>query len=77
MEPREPRMRPDIEEFVRVCERIIEMAYEKGGLTYGESEEIVCIVYVVGQVERSVGPYGDLDDLAAAVAISKLSSAMD
>jgi hypothetical protein len=74
MEPGEPRMQPDIEEFVRVCERIIEMAYEKGGLTDGECEEIVCIVYVVGQVERSVDPYGDLDDLAASVAVSKLPS---
>jgi len=70
-------MRSDIEELVRVCERIIQMAYEKGGLTNGEYEEIVCIVYVVGQVERSVGPYGDLDDLAASIAVSKLSSAID
>ena len=76
MEPGEPHMRPDIEELVRVCEKIIAMAYEKDGLT-GECEEIICIVYVVGQVEKSVGPYGDLDDLAAAIAVSKLSSAID
>jgi hypothetical protein len=77
MEPREPRRPSDIEEFVRVCERLIEMALENGGLTDGECEEIVCIVYVVGQVERSVRPYGDLDELAAAIAVSKLSSAID
>jgi len=60
-------MRRDIEEFMRVCDRLI-----KHYLTDEEYEEIVLIEFVVRK--KTVRPYDELDDLAASIAFSELSS---
>ena len=59
-------MDPDLKEFLRVCDRLIQY------LTDEECEEIACVMYVVRQ--KTVRPYGELDDLAASLAFAKLPS---
>jgi hypothetical protein len=62
----EPYMRKDMEEFLRVCDCLIQY------LTNEECEEISCILYFVRQ--KTVRSYDELDDLAASIAFSKLPS---
>ena len=57
---------PDMDELMRVCDDLMQY------LNADEGEELVCFVYVVRQ--KSVRLYDDLDDFAASVAISELSS---
>jgi hypothetical protein len=59
-------MDPDLKEFLRVCDRLIQY------LTDEECEEIACVIYVVRQ--KTVRLYGELDDLAASLAFAKLPS---
>lgn len=59
-------MDPDLKEFLRVCDRLIQY------LTDEECEEIACVMYVVRQ--KTVRLYGELDDLAASLAFAKLPS---
>jgi hypothetical protein len=65
----EPRMRQDLEEFLRICDGLIQY------LTDEECEEMACIVYFVRQ--KTVRPYDDLDNLAASLAFSTLSATLD
>jgi len=62
----EPEMRSDMREFMRVCDCLIQY------MTDEECEDIACIVYFVRQ--RTVLPYGELDDVSASLAFAKLSS---
>ena len=57
---------PDIEELLRVCDSLMQY------LNQDEGEELVCVVYFVRQKTGRL--YHELDDFAASVAISKLSS---
>lgn len=65
----EPYKRPDLEEFLRVCDGLTQY------LTDEECEEIACIVYFVRQ--KTVRPYDDLDNLAASLAFSTLPATFD
>jgi hypothetical protein len=65
----EPRVRPDIEEFLRVCNGLLQY------LTDEECEEMACIVYFVRQ--KTLRPYDDLDNLAASLAFSTLPATFD
>jgi hypothetical protein len=57
---------PDMDELLRVCDGLMQY------LSPDESEELVCFVYVVRHKTGHL--YDELDDFAASVAISKLSS---
>lgn len=57
---------PDMDELLRICDGLMQY------LNQGECEELVCFLYVVRQ--KTVRLYDELDDFAASVAISKLSS---
>jgi hypothetical protein len=62
----EPRLPPEIEEFMWVCHVLIQY------LTDEEREQMACILYFVRQ--KTVRPYDDVDDLTASMAFSKLPS---
>ena len=62
----EPDLPPEIEEFMRVCDVLIQY------LTDEEGEPMVYILYFVRP--KTVRPYDEVDDLAAAMAFSQLSS---
>jgi hypothetical protein len=57
---------PDMDELMRVCDGLMQYLNED------EGEERVCFVYLVRQ--KTIRFYGDLDDFAASVAISKLQT---
>lgn len=57
---------PDMDELMRVCDDLMQY------LNADEGEELVCFIYLVRQ--KTVRLYDDLDDFAASVAISELSS---
>ena len=58
---------PDMDELLRVCDGLMQY------LNQDECDELVCfVVYIVRQ--ETVCLYDELDDFAASVAISKLSS---
>ena len=73
----DPRQQPNIEEFMRLCHYLFDYANERRGLPDDECEGIVIIVYYGQQHKRTVCPYDDLDDLAASIAFSKLTSSFD
>jgi hypothetical protein len=62
----DPILQADMNEFLHICDRLRQY------LTDEEYEEIACIMYVARQ--RTVLPYGELDDLSASLAFAKLSS---
>ena len=62
----EPYLPPEIEEFMRVCDVLIQY------LTDEDGEPMVYILYFVRA--KTVRPYEEVDDLAASMAFSKLSS---
>jgi hypothetical protein len=62
----DPFLRADMKEFLQICDRLAHY------LTEEECEDLACIMYVVRQ--RTVLPYGELDDLSASLALTKLSS---
>jgi hypothetical protein len=68
MEPNPRHTRPEIEEFLSICDRLIPH------LTDEESKEIECIMFVVRVRQQTVHPYGELDDLSASLAFAKLPS---
>jgi|APIni6443716594_1056825.scaffolds.fasta_scaffold434785_1 hypothetical protein len=57
---------PYMDELLRVCDGLMQY------LNQDECEELVCFVYVIRQKTGRL--YDELDDFAASVAISKLSS---
>lgn len=57
----------DIDEFIHVCDSLLQF------LNDDEAEEMVCVIYLVSQ-KKPVRLYDDLDDLAASLAFSKISS---
>ena len=61
----DPIQRADMKEFLQICDRVTQY------LTLGECEELAGIMYVVWQ--KTVLPYGELDDLSASLALAKLS----
>ena len=62
----EPYQRPEFEEFLRVCDALMQY------LNDDEGEELVCFAYLIRQ--KTIPHYDELDDFAASVAISKLQS---
>ena len=60
-------MEPDLNELMRVCESLIRYL--------NKDEESVCVVYFVRL--KTMRPYDELDDLAASIAFSELSSMSD
>jgi hypothetical protein len=58
---------PNMEEFVRLYNALMHHLSDEE-----ECEEIACIIYFVRQ--KTVRPYDELDNLAASIAFSKLSS---
>jgi hypothetical protein len=73
----EPRKRPDIVEFMRLCFHLLDYAEQRGGLTDEEVEDIALIVYSGRHVKRTVCPYDNLDNLAASLAFSTLPATFD
>ena len=68
----ESNMRPDLEEFLRLYDRlIICVRIIDGGLT---EHECKAVLYFVIELEKIDCPYEDLDDLAAAIEIAKFHS---
>jgi hypothetical protein len=59
-------MDPELEKLLRICDKLI------GFLSHKEEREIVCILEFVRQ--EALRRYGNMDDLAASMAFSKLSS---
>ena len=73
----ESHKRPDIKEFMRICFHLLDYTEQHGDLTDEEVEVIVLIVYSGRHVKRTVGPYDDLDNLAASLAFSTLPATFD
>lgn len=62
----EPYLPPEIEEFMHVCDALIQY------LTDEECKQMACILYFVRQ--KTVRPCAEVDDMAASLAFSKLPS---
>lgn len=73
----DPRLPPDIEEYRRLCHCLLDYARQQGGLTDDEYDCIAVIVYYGHLRNKWTAPYGDLDDLAASLAISTFSGPSD
>lgn len=68
----ESDIRRDLEEFMRLYDRLIICArIIDGGLTEHECNSVL---YFVIELEKIGHPYEDLDDLAAAIEIAKFHS---
>jgi CheY-like chemotaxis protein len=68
----ESNMQPDLEEFLRLYDRlIICVRIIDGGLT---EHECKAVLYFVIELEKIDRPYEDLDDLAAGIEITKFHS---
>ena len=72
-----PRQRPDIEEFARLCQYLLDYANQHGGLTDDECESIAVMVYYGRHLKRTVCPYDNLDNFAARLALSTLPATFD
>jgi hypothetical protein len=68
----ESDMRRDMEGFWRICDRMINDARQNEGVLNKEECEVV--LYFVVEIENTVRPYEELDDLAAAIEIAKFHS---
>jgi hypothetical protein len=47
-------VRPEIQELMRVCEKVIGFTHQNGGLT---SEECEVVVFYVQELEQEIMPY--------------------
>ena len=70
----DPHLRPDIEEFMRLCDQLIFYTQQHGRFSDEEGEQIA---YMVREVMQSIQPDNQRDDLAAAVAFAKLASSIE
>ena len=72
----DPRLPPDMQDFARFCQYLLDYATQRWGLTEDEGDGIVVIVAYRQHLKRTC-PYEDLDDLTASIAVSKLPSSFD